>query len=225
MLVPALGLLLAASPHLAVVVVDDAGQPKVAGAAVSALEGALDAEAVGLGAYLKAQGPACRDDVRCLSAAPELGEVPRFLALGLRELPGGQLAANLRLVDRRLAAPVGRSAAVVDKAGLSAWATRSAARLIKASATSSTPRSLFPPGLASPVPPVPQAAPPPPRPSDAPRLAEPGRMLPSPPPSPAAPRKTEPEGEWSQPGSLPEAPRPTAPATPPPSKAITGDDK
>jgi hypothetical protein len=224
MLVPALGLLLAASPHLAVVVVDDAGQPKVAGAAVSALESALDAESVRLGAYLKSQGPACRDDVRCLSAAPELGEVPRFLALGLRELPGGQLAANLRLVDRRLGASVGRSAAVVDKGGLSAWATQSAARLIKASATSSTPRSLFPPGPARLVPPAAQPAPAP-RPSDVPRLAEPARISPPPPPAQPAPRKAEPEGEWSQPGALPETPRPTAPATPPPSKAITGDDK
>jgi hypothetical protein len=214
-----MGLLLAASPHLAVVVVDDAGQAKAADAAVAALGGALEAQPVRLGAYLKAQAPACRADLRCLSAAPELGAVPRFLALGLRELPGGQLAADLRLIDRTLAAPVGRVSAVVDKAGLPGWATQAATRMLKASATGSTPRSLFPPGPVRPLgPPQPPSVP---RPIDVPR-AEPARV---PTPLTPAPRRAEPEGEWSQPTVPPNAPPARSDAPPPPSKAITGDDK
>jgi len=233
MLVSAMALWLAATPHLAVVVVDDAGQPKVADGAVKALGVALDAQAVTLGAYLKAQGPACREDVRCLSAAPELGDVPRFFALGLRELPGGPLAVDVRLVDRGLGRVLARSSAAVEKAEVSGWVQAAATRMIKANASAVT-QSQFPSQGWRPPPPAEPLQPSPMR-SDAPvtRQAEPTAPERT---GPAARRKSVPDSEWTTPSALPQtaqpAPEPERPETPappsktkPPSSKLSGDDK
>lgn len=224
MLASVLGLLLAASPaaspHLAVIVVGDAGQPKVADAAVGAIATALEAQPVRLGAYLKAQAPGCRADLRCLAAAPELSEAPRFFVLDLRDLPSGLLAAELRLVDRATGVSVGRSASAVDKAGVAGWASAAAARLIKSSAASAPPRSAF---QAAPLRvPAPWATrPEPPAPA-------PGRVTPSAPaPARDAPLKSRtatPESEWSTPAALP-PPSPPPSAPPPSSLPGSSDEK
>jgi len=181
MLVSIMALWLAATPHLAVVVVEDAGQPKVADGAVKALAAALDAEEVSLGAYFKALGPGCPVEVRCWTAAPELGRVPRVLAVGLRALPGGTFTVDLKLVDRAAGQTLTRSAAVLEKSEISGWLPSAANRMIKASAEA--PRSSQFPVLApkpreSTPPPLPPLEFPPPRNSV--EIQQPERPEPSP---------------------------------------------
>lgn len=164
--------------------------------------------------------PGCRADLRCLAAAPELSEAPRFFVLELRELSSGLLAAELRLVDRATGVSVGRIASVVDKAGVAGWASAAAARLIKSSAASAPPRSAF---QAAPLRlPAPWATrPEPPAPA-------PGRVTSSAPaPTRDAPLKSRtatPESEWSTPAALP-PPSPPPSAPPPSSLPGSSDEK
>lgn len=121
-----------AAPASSLTVVSTAapGLEKVALEAGRTLGSRLEASHVDLGGYLKSRGEGCRNDPRCLLAAPGLSGATHLLHLSLRPLSPGRLAVDLRLIDFKARKVIGRSASVVESGGLAAWAEQTSTRLI-----------------------------------------------------------------------------------------------
>ncbi|MHB8872261.1 MAG: hypothetical protein ACYC8T_01110 [Myxococcaceae bacterium] len=124
-------LLAATGPDLAVLVTAEPRQAAAARALARRLEGTVQAEPVEVHRYLASSSRGCHDVLACLCAAPAVAQAGWLLDLRWRPVPGGLVAADLRLVERAGCKLLARSGAAVELKGLETWAAATAARMFE----------------------------------------------------------------------------------------------